>query len=59
MVALLKKFMLLTNNIGLNNLFDKKTLNSRQARRLGFLSEYDFEIKHIRGKKNIVTDALS
>jgi hypothetical protein len=24
-----------------------------------FLSEYDFEIKHIKGKKNKVVDALS
>ena len=40
-------------------LFDKKILNARQARWLAFLSEYDFEIKHIKGKKNIVEDALS
>ena len=48
MVALVKKFMLLTNNIGLNNLFDQKTLNARQARWLAVLSAYDFEINDIR-----------
>ena len=37
----------------------KEKLNSRQAEWLAFLSEYDFEIKHIRGKENIVADALS
>ena len=40
-------------------LFDKKTLNTRQARWLACLSEYDFEIKHIKEKENIVADALS
>ena len=51
--------MLLTDNIGLKYLFDKKALNSRQARWLEFLSEYVFGIKHIKGKENIVADALS
>ena len=54
-----KKFMLLTDNIGLKYLFDKKTLNARESRRLTFMSEYDFEIRNIKGKENIVVDALS
>jgi hypothetical protein len=40
-------------------MFDKQNLNARQARWLAFLSEYDFEIKHIKGKENKVEDALS
>ena len=40
-------------------LLDQPNLNSRQDRWLDFLSEYDFEIQHIRGKENKVTDALS
>ena len=32
--------------------------NTRQARWLAFLSEYDFEIKHIKGKENKVVYAL-
>ena len=51
--------MLLTDNIGLKYLFDQKTLNERKASWLTILSEYDFEFKHIKGKKNIVADALS
>ena len=51
--------MLLTHNIGLKYVFDQTTLNARQARWLAFLSEGDFEIKHIKGKQNIVADALS
>jgi hypothetical protein len=34
-------------------------LNARQSRWLEFLSEYDFEIKHIKGKENKIIDALS
>ena len=34
-------------------------LNARQARWLEFLCEFDFEIKHIKGKENKVVDALS
>jgi hypothetical protein len=30
-----------------------------QTRWLEFLSEYDFEIKHIKGKENQVVDALN
>ena len=33
-------------------------MNARQARWLAFLSEYNFEIKHIKGKENKVADAL-
>ena len=45
-----KKLLLLTQNIGLKYMFDQETLNALQARWLAFLSEYDFEIKHIKGK---------
>ena len=38
---------------------DQPNLNARQARWLAFLSEYDFEIQHIKGKENKVIDALS
>ena len=34
-------------------------MNARQARWLAFLSEYDFEIQHIKWKENKVADALS
>ena len=54
-----KRFLLLPNNISLKYLFDQKNLKARQARWLSFHSEYDFEIKHIKGKKNKVVDALS
>jgi hypothetical protein len=54
-----QRFELRTNHCGLKHLFGQPTLNSIQTRWLKFLSEYDFEIKHIKGKENQVVDALS
>ena len=45
-----RKFILMTDNKGLKYLLDQPNLNARQARWLAFLSEYDFEIQHIKGK---------
>ena len=52
------KFTLMSDNIRLKYLFYQQNLNAFQARWLSFLSEYDFEIKHIKGKENKVADAL-
>ena len=49
----------MSDNISLNYLFKQHNLNARHARWLSFLSEYDFEIKHIKGKENKVVDSLS
>ena len=54
-----KRFELRTYHNGLKYLFDQPTLNARQSRWLEFLCEYDFDIKHIKGKENKVVDALS
>jgi hypothetical protein len=54
-----KKFELSTDHCGLKHLFGHPTLNARQTRWLEFLSEYDFEIKHIKRKENQVVDALN
>ena len=54
-----RKFELRIDHCGLKYLFDQPTLNARQARWLEFLCEFDFEIKHIKGKENKVVDALS
>jgi hypothetical protein len=45
-----KKFKLRTYHSGLKYLFEQPNLNARQTRWLEFLSEYDFDIKHIQGK---------
>jgi len=53
-----RRFLLMLDNICLKYLFDQQNMNVRQARWLDFLSEYEFEIKHIKGKENKVADAL-
>jgi hypothetical protein len=54
-----RRFELRTDHNGLKYLFDQSNLNARQSRRLEFLCEYDFDIKHIKGKENKVVDALN
>jgi hypothetical protein len=54
-----KRFELRTYHSGLKYLFEQLNLNSRKTRWIEFLSEYDFDIKHIKGKENKVVDALS
>jgi hypothetical protein len=54
-----RRFVLMTDHRGLRYLFDQPKLNARQARWMSLLSEFDFEIKHIKGKENRVLDALS
>jgi hypothetical protein len=54
-----RKLVLMMDHCGLQYLFDQPKLNARQARWMALLSEFDFEIKHIKGKENRVADALS
>jgi hypothetical protein len=54
-----QRFELRTDHNGMKYLFDQLNLNARQSRGLEFLGEYDFDIKHIKGKENKVVDALS
>jgi hypothetical protein len=54
-----KMFEMRTDHNGLKYLFDQPNLNARQSTWLEFLSEYDFDIKHIKGKENKVDDALN
>ena len=54
-----RRFELRTDHCGLKYLFDQPTLNARQAIWLEFLCEFDFEIKHIKGRENKVADALN
>jgi hypothetical protein len=54
-----RRFELRTYHNGLKYLFDELVLNARQSRCFEFLCEYEFEIKHIKGKENKVVDALN
>ena len=54
-----RKFELRTNHCGIKYLFNQPTLNARKSRWLEFWCEFDFEIKHIKGKENKVANAVS
>jgi hypothetical protein len=54
-----RRFVLMTNHCGLGHLFDQPKLNARQARWMALLNEFDFEIKHTKGKEKRVANALS
>jgi hypothetical protein len=54
-----KRFELRTDDHVLKYLFGQPTLNVRKIRWLEFLSEFDFDIQHIKGKENKVADAVS
>jgi len=45
-----KKFKLRIDKSGLKYLFEQQNLNSRKEIWMEFLNEYDFHIKHIKGK---------
>jgi hypothetical protein len=53
-----KRFELRIDHHGMKYLFGQPTLNARKSRWLEFLSEYDFDINHIKGKENKVVDVL-
>lgn len=54
-----QSFMLKSDHQSLQYFFTQRDLNARQRRWSKFLSEYDFEISYIKGKENVVADALS
>jgi hypothetical protein len=52
-------FELKMDHESLKHLFTQRDLNARQRRWSEFMSEYDFRISYIKGKENVVMDALS
>lgn len=54
-----KKFLLMIDHHSLANYLRQPTLKARQACWADFLSEFDFEIRNLKGKENWVTNALS
>jgi hypothetical protein len=47
------------SHCGLKYLLDKPRLNDIQVRWMALIIEFDFEIKHIKGKENKEVDVLS
>ena len=54
-----RSFTLKTNHQSLQYIFTQRDLNARQQRWSEFMSEYDFGISYIKGKENVVANALS
>lgn len=53
------RFEVLTDHVPLQHWKTQRTLSKRQLRWMEFLSEFDFDIKHIPGVTNTAADALS
>ena len=45
-----RRFILMSDHSGLRYLFEQPNLNARQARWLATISEFNFEIRYIKGK---------
>ena len=54
-----KRFLPMSDHIGLRYLFDQLNLNARKAIWLSMINEFDFKIRYIKGKENRVADPLS
>jgi hypothetical protein len=54
-----QNFELKMDHQSLKHLFTQRDLNARQRRWSEFMSEYNFGISYIKGKENVVADALS
>ena len=52
-------FKLFTDHAALTHLQTSASVNRRNARWLDFLSQFTFDIEHIKGKANTVADTLS
>lgn len=49
----------MTDHGSLTSFFKQPNVNARHSRQTTFLSEFNFEIRHLKGKENHVADALS
>jgi hypothetical protein len=53
------KFVVKTDHNSLKYFLEQKDLNERQQKWVMKVHEFDFDIEYVKGKKNIVADALS
>lgn len=54
----IRRFTLMIDHNGLRYSFDQPNLNVRKTRWLAALSEFDFKIRYIKGKENMIVDVL-
>ena len=53
------RFKVKTNHNSLKYFLEQKELNERQQKWVSKIQAYDFEIEYVKGKNNVVADALS
>ena len=53
------KFMVKTDHNSLKYFLEQKDLSERQQKWVTKVQAFDFDIEYVKGKKNIVTEALS
>jgi hypothetical protein len=53
------KFMVKTDHNSLKYFLEQKDLSDHQQKWVTKVHEFDFDIEYVKGKKNIVADALS
>ena len=53
------KFLILTDHVALTYIQSSATVSRRNARWLEFLSQFTFDIEHIKGRENVIADTLS
>ena len=53
------KFKIKTDHNSLKYFLEQKNLNERQQKWVSKIQAYDFEIEYVKGKHNIIVDALS
>jgi hypothetical protein len=54
-----KKFVVKTEHNSLKYFLEQKDLSEHQQKWVTKVQAFDFDIKYVKGKKNIVVDALS
>jgi hypothetical protein len=53
------KFLILTDHVALTYIQSSANVSRRNARWLDFLSQFTFDIEHIKGRENVIADTLS
>jgi len=53
-----RRFLLMSDHCGLRYLFEKLNMNFKKVRWLAMISEFELEIRYIKGKENKIADVV-
>jgi hypothetical protein len=54
-----RRFVVMTDHNSLKYFLDQKDLSERQRKWVSKIQDFDFDIEYVKGKRNVVVDALS